>query len=43
MHDYNSPESNYGVHRAANKIFEDKPEKLIAFPDIWGSVVIRKL
>jgi len=43
LHDYNSPESNYAVQKAANKFLKDKPEKLIPFPDIWGSVVIRKL
>lgn len=43
LHDYNSPESHGAVSRAANEFLADKPEKLIELPDIWGSVVMRKV
>jgi O-methyltransferase len=43
VHDYNSPESNWGVSRAVNEFLADKPEKLIELPDGCGSVVFRKL
>ena len=43
IHDYNSPESNWGCNRAVNEFFSDKPEFLIEIPDEWGSVVVRKL
>ena len=42
VHDYNSPESNWGVSRAVNEFMADKPEKVIELPDGCGSVVIRK-
>lgn len=42
-HDYNSPESNWAVSRAVDSFFADKPEKPIAIPDKWGSVIIRKV
>lgn len=42
-HDYNSPESNQAVARAVNEFLQDKPEKIIELPDIWGSIVIRKI
>jgi O-methyltransferase len=43
IHDYNSPESDYAVNRAANFFFSNKPELLIQLPDTWGSVMFRKL
>lgn len=43
IHDYNSPESSYGVSRAADQFFADKPECVIEIPDRGGSVVVRKL
>jgi O-methyltransferase len=43
IHDYNSPESDYGVSRAADQFFADKPERLIEIPDRGGSVVVRKV
>ncbi len=43
LHDYNNPESDFAVSRAADKFFADKPEYLVAIPDRWGSVVIRKV
>jgi len=42
LHDFNSPESNYGISRAANEFLQDKPERLVEIPDIWGSAVFRK-
>jgi O-methyltransferase len=42
-HDYNSPESDWGVHRSVTEFFKDKPEKVIEIPDVWGSAVIRKI
>lgn len=42
IHDYNSPESNWGVSRAVNEFMSDKQEKLIELPDGAGSVVFRK-
>ncbi len=42
-HDYNSPESNHAVARAVNEFLQDKPEKIVELPDIWGSIVIRKI
>jgi O-methyltransferase len=42
-HDYNSPESDWAVSRAVNEFLADKPERPIAIPDKWGSVIIRKV
>lgn len=42
VHDYNSPESNWGVSRAVDEFLAGKPEKLIELPDGGGSVVLRK-
>lgn len=43
IHDYNSPESDYAMKRATMSFFGDKPEMLIEVPDIWGSVMFRKM
>lgn len=42
MHDFNSPESEYAISRAA-KFLRDKPESLIEIADEWGSAVFRKV
>lgn len=42
-HDYNNPESNWAVSRAINEFMRGKPEKLVEIPDLWGSIVIRKI
>jgi len=43
IHDYNSPESDCAIKRAAISFFSDKPELLIELPDTWGSVMFRKM
>jgi O-methyltransferase len=43
LHDFNSPESDHAISRAANEFLKDKPEMLIEIPDEWGSVVFRKI
>lgn len=43
LHDYNNPESNHAVSRAATEFLRDKPELLVEIPDQWGSAVFRKL
>jgi O-methyltransferase len=43
MHDFNSPESDNAISRAANEFLKVKPEMLIEIPDEWGSVVFRKI
>jgi len=42
VHDYNSAEER-GVSRAVNEFLSGKPEKIIEIPDVWGSVVFRKM
>ena len=42
LHDYNNPESDWGVSRAADPFFANKPEHLVDVGDRWGSVMIRK-
>lgn len=42
MHDYNSPDYERGVQRATDAFLQDRPEKPIELPDVWGSVVFRK-
>jgi O-methyltransferase len=43
LHDYNSPESDHGISRAAHEFLADKPELLIEIPDFHGSVLFRKI
>ena len=43
VHDYNSPESNYGVSRAVREFLKEKPERVVEIPDRWGSAVFRKI
>lgn len=42
LHDYNSPESNRAVKRAADEFMRDKPEKLIELADASGTALFRK-
>src|SRR4029077_58214 len=42
LHDFNSPESDYAISRAASEFLADKPEGLVEIPDEWGSAVFRK-
>jgi O-methyltransferase len=43
LHDYNSQESDHGVSRAVGEFMKGRPELLIEIPDVWGSVVFRKI
>lgn len=43
MHDFNSPESNHGISRAANEYLVGKPELVLEIPDFHGSAVFRKI
>jgi O-methyltransferase len=43
MHDFNSPESNRAVSRAAAEFMADKPELLIEISDYFGSALFRKI
>lgn len=43
MHDFNNPESDHAISRAASEFLEDKPESLMEIPDVWGSAVFRKI
>jgi O-methyltransferase len=43
MHDFNSPESNHAISRAASEYLQDKPEMVVEIPDQWGSAVFRKI
>jgi O-methyltransferase len=43
MHDFNSPESERAISRAAAEFLQDKPEMLVEIPDEWGSAVFRKI
>jgi O-methyltransferase len=43
MHDFNNPESNHGISRAANEFLMDKPERLVEISDEWGSALFRKI
>ncbi|MGA2555063.1 MAG: TylF/MycF/NovP-related O-methyltransferase [Verrucomicrobiota bacterium] len=43
IHDYNSPESGYGVSKAVDQFLADKPEQIIAVADPGGSVLFRKM
>jgi O-methyltransferase len=42
LHDFNSPESDHAISRAASEFLADKPELLVEIPDQWGSAVFRK-
>lgn len=43
LHDFNSPESDRAISRAAKEFLADKPELIVEIPDIWGSAVFRKI
>lgn len=43
MHDFNSPESDHAISRAAHEFLADKPELLIEIPDYSGSVLFRRI
>ena len=43
IHDFNNPESNHAVSRAAREYLADKPKRLVEIPDVWGSALFRKL
>lgn len=43
IHDVNSPESDNACMRAVTEFLRDKPEKFMEIPDVWGSVVFRKV
>jgi O-methyltransferase len=43
MHDFNSPESDHAISRAAMEFMADKPELLCEIADHWGSAMFRKL
>ena len=43
LHDFNSPESDHAIARAATEFLADKPETLLEIPDHWGTAVFRKL
>jgi O-methyltransferase len=43
VHDFNSPESNAACHRAVEPFLGDKPELPVEIPDLWGSVMIRRI
>jgi O-methyltransferase len=42
VHDYNSPESEYGCHRAVDEFLADKPEQVMEMADEWGSAMFRR-
>lgn len=42
FHDYNSPESDWGVKRAVDEFMQDRPEALLDIPDQWGSLALCK-
>jgi O-methyltransferase len=43
LHDFNSPESNHAISRAAHEFLIDKPEQLVEIPDVCGSAFFRKI
>jgi O-methyltransferase len=43
LHDFNSPESEHAISRAASDFLSDKPEMLLEIPDAWGSAAFRKI
>jgi O-methyltransferase len=43
VHDYNNPESNWAMQRVLAEFLADRPEQLVDLPDVWGSVVLRRL
>jgi O-methyltransferase len=43
LHDFNNPESDWGVTRAATEFMANKPERLIEIPDTWGTAFFRRI
>jgi O-methyltransferase len=43
LHDYNFPESDHAISRAAHEFLADKPELLIEICDFHGSAMFRKI
>ncbi len=43
MHDFNNPESDHAISRAAHEFLADKPERLMEIPDVWGTAMFRKV
>ena len=45
LHDFNNkdPSFDFGIQRAVDSFFKDKPEQVVELPDKWGSVIIRKV
>jgi len=43
MHDFNSPESDRAISRAAQEFMKDKPELVIEISDYSGSALFRKV
>lgn len=43
LHDFNSPESDYAISRAAGEFMADKPETLLEIPDYFGTAMFRKV
>ena len=43
LHDYNSPEANRGISRAAREFMAEKTEMLLEIPDFHGSAMFRKI
>ena len=42
VHDYNSPESEYGVSRAVDEFLQSRPERIVELPDPKGTALFRK-
>lgn len=43
LHDFNSPESDHGVSRAALHFLSDKVERIVEVADTWGSAFFRRV
>lgn len=43
LHDYNSKDLEPGVSKAVEEFLNDKPERVVEIPDVWGSAVFRKI
>jgi O-methyltransferase len=43
MHDFNSPESEHAIARAAREFMADKPELIMEIPDFYGTAMFRKM
>ena len=43
LHDFNNPESDWGVSRAATEFVANKPEQIMEIPDTWGTAFFRRI